>query len=96
MFWDLDADAGALPSSTDIAVVGAGVMGLAVASQVLANSQRRLLLIEDGGLLDTPEHSAVPAALHGGDLASGVAESRARGFGGSSRRWGGQIGRAHV
>jgi len=90
MFLDFQSDGEGVPRSTDICVIGAGVMGLAVASQVMASSRRRLLLIEEGGLQDTPEASAVPAELSGGDLASGVAQSRARGFGGSSRRWGGQ------
>jgi len=90
MFLDFQDDGAAVPRSTDICLVGAGVMGLAVASQVMASSSRRLLLIEEGGLEDTPEASSVPAEMSSGDLASGVAESRARGFGGSSRRWGGQ------
>jgi len=90
MFLDFDDGYQAPPRSTDICIVGAGVMGLAVASQVLARSQRRVLLLEEGGLEDTESSSAVPAELHGGDLASGVEGSRARGFGGSSRRWGGQ------
>ncbi|MFM7455010.1 MAG: hypothetical protein ACKO2W_00245, partial [Vulcanococcus sp.] len=90
MFLDFQADGAALPRSIDICLVGAGVMGLAVASQLMASSSRRLLLIEEGGLEDTPEASSVPAEMSSGDLASGVAESRARGFGGSSRRWGGQ------
>jgi choline dehydrogenase-like flavoprotein len=90
MFLDFDDDSLAPPRSTDICIVGAGVIGLAVASQVMAQSQRRVLVLEEGGLEDTEASSAVPAELHGGDLASGVEGSRARGFGGSSRRWGGQ------
>lgn len=90
MFLDFQTDGEGVPRGTDICLIGAGVMGLAVASQVMASSRRRLLLIEEGGLEDTPEASSVPAELSGGDLASGVAKSRARGFGGSSRRWGGQ------
>jgi len=54
MFLDLQADGAAVPRSTDICLVGAGVMGLALASQVMASSRRRLLLIEEGGLEDTP------------------------------------------
>ena len=65
-------------------------MGLALASHLLAHSPRKLLLVEEGGLQDDESSSAVPAELNDGDLPSAVGGSRARGFGGSSRRWGGQ------
>lgn len=79
MFWDFAN-----------CIVGAGVMGLALASHLLSHSRRQVLLVEEGGLEDTETSSNVPAELSDGDVASAVAGSRARGFGGSSRRWGGQ------
>jgi choline dehydrogenase-like flavoprotein len=79
-----------IPTEIDVCIVGSGVMGLAMASHLLNHSSKKILLVEEGGLEDTPSSSAVAAELQGGDLASAVANSRARGFGGSSRRWGGQ------
>ena len=90
MFIDFADNGHAVPSHTDICIVGAGVMGLALASHLLSHSRRQVLLVEEGGLEDTETSSNVPAELSGGDVASAVAGSRARGFGGSSRRWGGQ------
>jgi choline dehydrogenase-like flavoprotein len=90
MFIDFADNGHAAPSHTDICIVGAGVMGLALASHLLSHSRRQVLLVEEGGLEDTKTSSNVPAELSDGDVASAVAGSRARGFGGSSRRWGGQ------
>ncbi|MFN9245395.1 MAG: GMC oxidoreductase [Cyanobacteriota bacterium] len=74
----------------DLCLVGAGVMGLALTSHLLSHSQLRILLVEQGGLIDTEALSAVPEELNSGDVPSGILNSRAMGFGGSSRRWGGQ------
>jgi choline dehydrogenase-like flavoprotein len=90
MFIDFADASCSIPTEIDVCIVGAGVMGLAIASHLLNHSARRILLVEEGGLDDTNSTSAVAAELQGGDLASAVANSRARGFGGSSRRWGGQ------
>jgi choline dehydrogenase-like flavoprotein len=90
MFIDFADSANAIEHQCDICIVGSGVIGLAIASHLLAHSKRRILLVEEGGLADTENDSAVPAELNAGDVASGVAGGRARGFGGSSRRWGGQ------
>lgn len=74
----------------DLCLVGSGVMGLALASHLLSHTALRILLVEQGGLIDTDALSAVPEELNSGDVKSGVAHSRAMGFGGSSRRWGGE------
>ncbi|MEB3335005.1 MAG: GMC oxidoreductase [Cyanobacteriota bacterium] len=74
----------------DICVVGSGVMGLALTSHLLRHTPLRILLVEQGGLMDTDALSAVPEELNSGDVTSGVNHSRAMGFGGSSRRWGGE------
>jgi choline dehydrogenase-like flavoprotein len=74
----------------DLCLVGSGVMGLALASHLLRHTQLRILMVEQGGLIDTDALSAVPEELNSGDVKSGVAQSRAMGFGGSSRRWGGE------
>jgi choline dehydrogenase-like flavoprotein len=76
--------------AADVCLVGAGVMGLALTSHLLRHSQLSVVIVEQGGLIDDPVASAVPAELNGGDVPSGTADSRAKGFGGSSRRWGGQ------
>lgn len=90
MFIDF-ADANhSVPEEIDICIVGAGVMGLAMASHLSAHSRRRILLVEEGDLEDTEAASSVPAEANSGDVPSAVSSSRARGFGGSSRRWGGQ------
>jgi choline dehydrogenase-like flavoprotein len=90
MFIDFADSANAIEYQCDICIVGSGVIGLAIASHLLTHSKQRILLVEEGGLADTDNDSAVPAELSTGDVASGVAGGRARGFGGSSRRWGGQ------
>ena len=90
MFIDFADATCSIPTETDLCIVGSGVMGLAIASHLLNHSARKILLVEEGVLEDTNTTSAVAAELQGGDLASAVDNSRARGFGGSSRRWGGQ------
>jgi choline dehydrogenase-like flavoprotein len=75
---------------SDVCLVGSGIMGLALTQHLLANSKAHIVLIEQGPLEDTEALSAVPEERNSGDLVSGVAASRAKGFGGSSRRWGGQ------
>ena len=90
MFIDFADSANAIEHQWDICIVGSGVIGLAIASHLLDHSKCRILLVEEGGLADTENDSAVPAELSAGDVASGVAGGRAKGFGGSSRRWGGQ------
>ena len=90
MFIDFADSANAIEHQWDICIVGSGVIGLAIASHLLDHSKRRILLVEEGGLADTENDSAVPAEFNAGDVASGVAGGRARGFGGSSRRWGGR------
>lgn len=90
MFIDFADSANAIEHQCDICIVGSGVIGLAIASHLLTYSKNRILLVEEGGLTDTEKDSAVPAELSVGDVASGVAGGRARGFGGSSRLWGGQ------
>ena len=79
-----------IPNEIDFCIVGAGVMGLAIASHLRSHSRRQILLVEEGDLEDTEFLSSVPAEVNSGDIPSAVAGSRARGFGGSSRRWGGQ------
>ena len=74
----------------DLCLVGSGVMGLALTAHLLRHTTLELLLVEEGGLIDTDALSAVPEELNSGDLRSATLHSRARGFGGSSRRWGGQ------
>lgn len=74
----------------DICLVGSGVMGLALAERLSRLTSQRILLVEQGGLIDTDALSAVPEEWNDGDVRSGVRHSRAMGFGGSSRRWGGE------
>ena len=90
MFLDFADPACQPPARTDLCLVGAGVMGLAITQHLLARSPRQILLVEEGELDDTEAGSAVAAESSEGDLPSAVAGSRFRGFGGSSRRWGGQ------
>lgn len=90
MFLDFADPACQPPERTDLCLVGAGVMGLAITQHLLARSPRPILLVEEGELNDSEATSAVAAETNGGDLPSAVAGSRFRGFGGSSRRWGGQ------
>jgi choline dehydrogenase-like flavoprotein len=90
MFIDFTDANCAIPAETDLCIVGAGVMGLAITSHLLNHSRRRILLVEEGELEDRETSAAVAAETNSGDLPSAVAGSRARGFGGSSRRWGGQ------
>ncbi len=90
MFIDFSDTNHSVPEETDLCIVGAGVMGLAISNHLTTHSRRRILLVEEGNLEDTEVASTVPAEANSGDVPSAVAGSRARGFGGSSRRWGGQ------
>jgi len=90
MFIDFSDASNTVPTDIDVCIVGAGVMGLAISSHLHTHTRRRIVLLEEGELEDTETASAVPAEANSGDVPSAVAGSRARGFGGSSRRWGGQ------
>ena len=90
MFIDFNASTSTPELQGDICLVGSGVLGLALCSHLLAHTNLRLILLESGGLGDSADDAAVPAELNSGDIDSGVADSRARGFGGSSQRWAGQ------
>jgi choline dehydrogenase-like flavoprotein len=84
-----------LPSNhrieTDIAIVGGGVAGIALASQ-LAHEDIRVALLESGGDEQDPE----TAALNEGELTGipyfPLTETRVRCLGGASSHWGGWCG----
>ena len=90
MFVNFSAEEPPAGFDADICLVGSGVMGLALTAHLLRHTTLRILLVEQGGLIDTDALSAVPEELNSGDVTSGVTHSRAMGFGGSSRRWGGE------
>ena len=90
MFLDAEVDSWPEDLSADVCLVGSGVMSLALTHYLLDHSTARILLVEQGPLEDTEALSALPAERNTGDLVSAVDASRAQGFGGSSRRWGGQ------
>jgi choline dehydrogenase-like flavoprotein len=90
MFLDFDEMPAASELRADLCLVGAGLVGLALTDHLLRHTSADILLIEQGGLIDREELTSVPAERNSGDVASGLAASRAMGFGGSTLRWGGQ------
>lgn len=85
------ADPSAVPDEieADIVVVGAGTVGLFLA-RCLATSSRRVLLIEAGGrVAGTSENTELARSI--GKVNQGVLLGRARGLGGTSLLWGGQL-----
>jgi choline dehydrogenase-like flavoprotein len=73
----------------DICVVGAGAAGLAIASRFLGQD-RRVLLVESGGLRHEPALDDLNAAECVGSVNRGIREGRPRGVGGATQLWPGQ------
>ena len=75
--------------SADIAIVGAGTVGLLLATR-LARAGRDVAVIEGGGVVAGTQGNADTAASVGKPH-EGVLMSRASGLGGTSVLWGGQL-----
>ena len=73
----------------DVVIVGAGTMGLFMA-KYLAKSARQVILIEAGGRVAGTSQNA-EMAESAGKQNLGVTLGRARGLGGTSLLWGGQL-----
>lgn len=77
-------------NGTDIVVIGAGPAGITLARR-LAAKQKKILLIEAGGLSYPSEAENDPYAGHVASRPYPLMASRLRYFGGSSNHWGGWV-----
>ncbi len=90
MIRTLGEDAKDAVFEADVAIVGGGAMGLAMASELLA-SGLRVLLLEAGGAEPSEESDALFEAEIVGHPFNGTKEGRRRVLGGATTRWGGQF-----
>jgi choline dehydrogenase-like flavoprotein len=73
-----------------ICVIGSGPVGLSFISEFLDDSAQDIIIVESGGLKGDPADEALNEVVNTGEEPSGLADSRARVFGGTSTLWGGQ------
>lgn len=76
--------------NSDILIVGAGAVGLAMAAR-LARSGRRVTVLEGGPATPPADFAAANAGPSRGKLHSGLSTGRMKALGGTSRLWGGQL-----
>lgn len=77
-------------SEADVLVVGAGTVGLVVATE-LAKSGLRVIVLESGGLRQDEDEHPLNAMVQIGANYPGAARGRFRCLGGTSTRWGGAL-----
>lgn len=75
---------------TDVCIIGAGPAGITLAL-TLARHKVDVVLMESGGDAIEPEIQELYRSEVVGRSHSGIHEGRTRAFGGTSKRWGGQI-----
>lgn len=94
MLTDLEIQPTPATHTADICIIGAGVAGLILATELatrLANRGLKIHLLEAGGLTLEPRSQALYDADMASALHTGTTQGRFRVFGGSSTRWGGQL-----
>ncbi len=94
MLTDLETQPTPATHTADICIIGAGVAGLILATELatrLANRGLKIHLLEAGGLTLEPRSQALYDADMASALHTGTTQGRFRVFGGSSTRWGGQL-----
>lgn len=80
-----------LPSfEADVCVVGAGAAGIVLASE-LVRQGRRVLLLESGGLRMEPASQQLNECVYTGQPLEAAHRSRFRALGGATTVWGGQV-----
>lgn len=89
MLVDFERDP-SLPSEPDICIVGAGIAGLVLATE-LARHGLVVLVLEGGGERDEARSQALFQVQTAARPHAGAVYGRARVLGGSSTRWGGQL-----
>src|SRR6188768_2108904 len=72
--------------NADLCIVGAGPAGLTLAAE-LAGGASRVVIVESGSWLATPETQRLNAAAIEGDRHDGLEVSRRRQIGGTARLW---------
>ena len=90
MIRDLDRAGGMPDASFDVAIVGTGAAGIALAL-TLREQGLRVLMLEAGGSGFEQQAQNLYAAENGGLPYEGATQGRFRQFGGSTTQWGGQI-----
>jgi hypothetical protein len=88
----LDFDRDAPPSDCDIAVVGAGAVGIPLAIALMRRG-KRVLLIEGGGRSLEKTSQDLMHGIASGHAMDGLHNGRFRMLGGTSNFWGGQLAR---
>lgn len=74
----------------DVCIVGAGAAGIVLATE-LVRQNRRVLLLESGGAVVEPEAQALNVFEHAGQLRREAHIGRFRALGGTTTAWGGQV-----
>ncbi len=72
----------------DVCIIGAGAIGIAMALYLEDKTDLTIAILENGSL--SSQESTIKDVVNSGHLSSGLAGSRAYGFGGSTTIWGGQ------
>src|SRR5579863_4870131 len=75
---------------TDVAIVGAGIAGLLLATR-LRRHGLRVTVLESGGFEQNGETHPLNRVVQTGDAYSGATRGRFRCLGGTSTRWGGAL-----
>lgn len=76
--------------TADVAIVGAGVAGLLLATK-LADRGHRVVVLESGGRLQAGDTHPLNEVVQDGDFYAGATKGRFRCLGGTSSRWGGAL-----
>lgn len=84
------AEAGQQTVSADIAVIGAGLAGLLLATQ-LAQTGFRVVVLESGARTQEDDRHALNEVVQAGQIYGGAEDGRFRCLGGTSTRWGGAM-----
>lgn len=82
--------AATLAEQADVVVIGAGTVGLVVATR-LAQRGLRVICLESGGRQQTADEHPLNEVLHRRAIYAGAAHGRFRCLGGTSTRWGGAL-----
>ncbi len=90
MIIDLERNEGLPEFSADVCIVGAGAAGIVLAAE-LARQNRRVLLLESGGLSIESTAQALNECSYIGQPHRGANIGRFRALGGTTTVWGGQV-----
>lgn len=87
---DLNSTRPLVPETCDVLVIGAGIAGLIIATELSAR-HHRVVVLESGGLRQTGETHELNKVVQIGQRYVGAEHGRFRCLGGTSTRWGGAM-----